>query len=390
MKSKNHETLTEEEDDDIEDEDDHGTNTNKVRARERTVTLEDKVTEHSRYSKRTWSKINDVHLSKQVAAKLEEKEIEFEHKNPTQSASDQDHLLTLTKGQKEKLISDTAHALGVVSHDWAKVPGLRRMDDTSKQDRQVSTRQSKSRTDYRNQITTPSHTSKGNVKTNTDSSKSKTASKERPTDAKKIEKLKSIYDANSRGKAKSVQPSRQPSRCTSRHASRPATRMQIHRTYHQQQTKGKQYSQSRPATRMTYHPNRALSNDGNLGSLDESTYWNELPQEGTKTAKKPGSGGNMTSVATAFGVMNSTEKKSLDLVRFQKSLKVSSGWSEDLSQVVLNKKREGAYGKEAFSGTDKIAQAISLAMKFRKPRESLMRKLTGAGQGGVSKAVHQS
>lgn len=424
VKSRNQETLAEE----VEDEEntrDHETLTHEIQAikekanmsperqtiKERTSHDRQAVKETNHmpsprqgsstddgiHTKRTR---NDGYLLKQDAARLREQDVEFEHRNETESALDQDHLLTLTRGQKERLISNTARTLGVVSHNWGKqrmtTAHSRTAEDQgdSKQDQQVSTsgsstRQSKSRAEYRNQsesrmgyrnqITTPAPSNKGNVKTDADTNK--------------IEKLKSIYDSSrhhSRSKSKSVHTSQHPSRCASRHTSRPATRMQVYRTHHQQQVKEKQYSKSRPVTRMSCHPNHTNIALSNLESLEESgTYWSELSQEKTKAVKKHG---NVTSTATAFGVVDSiTEKKLADFVDFQKSLKVRTGWSEDLSRVVLSKKREGARarGKEAFAGTDKIAQEISLAMKLRKPRESLMRKLTGV-QGGVSKAVHQS
>lgn len=397
VKSRNHETLTEEEED-LDEED----ATEVQASKERTSTREE-------------SKSLDQNLSKQKHKEQREGNIEFEDKSAKfGGAAQQEQLLTMSRGQKEKLISNTAHALGVVSRDWGKVPGLRRV--VSSRDEQSSmsrspTRQSKSRAEHRNQIesrmgyrsqiTAPLHSGKGNVKSELDSSnsKSKVASKEMPMDERKIDKLKSIYDTSHRTKSKSVQPSRQPSRCASRHASRPATRMQVYKTHQQlhqhqqqQQVKGKQqYSQSRPVTRATnYHHHPVQGRDGNVESLEESMYWNELHTN--NKASKPKSFTGARKTATVFGVVDNHERKLDDVAQqLHRSLKMSPNWGVAGSAGIgdggpVSKKREGTRGKEvlaAGTGTDKIAQAISLAMKFRKPRESLMRKLTG-GVGASS------
>ena len=419
VRSGNQDTLTEEEGDEDEDQTDNRLLENGAHAeREGTKSHERKLKVFDSVGTRL---TKDEHLPGHDDDRSKERDIEFQNKI---RALNQEQLLTLTKGQREKIISNTAHALGVVSHDWNKVPGLRKAYDRTtdesesgkhSHDRHVSSssspsRQTKTRTEhrnqtesrmgYRNQITTPLPPNKGSVKTEAaDSTKAKSADKD-----KQIEKLKSIYDSTHqqpKTKSKSVHSSRQPSRCASRYASRPATRMQVYKTYQQQQQqqeegKSKRYSQTRPSTRMTHHhhnPNRTPSRDTNLESLEESTYWNEIrPREKTKSVKKPL---DMSNTATVFGVVGHAEnsKRSADILKLQKSLKRSFGTDEGFlhSHLRTGTQKGGAHRKDSLTGPDKIAQAISLAMKFRKPRESLMRKLTG-GVGGneISKTVHQS
>lgn len=410
VKSKNQDTLEEEDDESV-------TNNPEDKSKEISAVDEmesntDKHSSNHRPSNGIVTKKSTVNDKADNVDKMRGKDVEFEHPNATAMYNPltQDNLLSLTNGEKQKLISNTAHALGVVSHDWARIPRKYRMARTQSsnhseelgRERQAYTspsRQSKPRSDsemgYRNQITTPAPSSKGNFKTGTDISRAKTVHNDRPKDVQKIEKLKSIYDAghhHSRSKpAKSVHTSRQVSRCGSRHTSRPATRMQIQRTQHmhqqQAQVKGMQSSQSRPVTRTCYYNSRSSNNDGNLESLDESTYWNELPQAKASIFIAKGDATHGTGTTATFGIVGShvnSSKKPSNPMFLQKS-----DWKEDLSRMVLKRDAAAAGGKK---GADKIAQAISLAMKFHKPRESLMKKLTagwGGGEGGgrVSKAV---
>ena len=398
-------------------------------------------------------------------------EVKVQHRRSSHNSLVQDHSVTLTKGQKEKLITNAAHVLGVVSRDWAKTPGkvtkmmqesagekprggklLEHQESAASGGTHSKHRSPETRTSYRNQITTPVPGSfKGG---STHRPPAATVQREREGDAEKIEKLKSIYSQSRNSKAaKSVQPSRQASRCSSRHPTRPPTRVQGQRSEvegrrsnraGEGQDKRWQWNQSRPVTRMghggEFHsrpvtgmrgrdrrgevhsrpitslqsrrgasgdvfPSRPMTRTGNstqdtmnLESLEESTYWNELPQENpvsdtadhmtTDNSTKSATTSHMTAENTAmFGLMEENGKsgsKKGTGVGLMKGYSITTGWNEDLSLMVSRKRREMG-GKEA--STDKIAQAIALAMKFRQPRESLMRKLTGGrgeGAGGAA------
>ena len=366
VKSNNHETLVEEE----EERSDENT-------QEEQPQLSSNKTDT--FKEKTLSTTNDGHCEH----KTEELKEVFEQPKFKPASAMQDSVLSLNKIQKEKLISNTAHALGVISHDWAKTPGVQRKikthDNTAgeleenKQNHHISnscasTHQSKSRVGSRmdnnsstytrkdKASTQPNYTSKR--KDRIDAVASKTVCRKKFIDNKKLEKLRSIYDANHPSKKKAT--SRQPSRCESRLPSRPQTRVHVHSHLRvQDNIKIRRYIQSRPVTRMS--TNRK-SHDRELENLDESTYWNELPQ--------------MVTTCPATGHVenkNSITSDSKKPVNIQKSGRVKPGaWGEDLSLIVLDKKSEGRDAMEP----EKLAHAIALAMKFRKPRESLMKKIT--------------
>ena len=81
------------------------------------------------------------------------------------------------------------------------------------------------------------------------------------------------------------------------------------------------------------------------------------PARGEQVKKKPKTAVNRTRMVDSSKVIQESAK--------------GSSWKEDLSLMFLDKKR---VGKEM--EPDKRAHTIALAMKFRKPRESLMKKIT--------------
>jgi hypothetical protein len=365
-----------------------------------------------------------------------------------QSASDshpEEQSFILTQGTKEKLITNTAHALGVVSYDWAKkISKLMQNSEGEKPQASGAKSRAETRAGYRHQISTPAQANRGNFKTKAESTQHRPTTsvhREQAGDAEKIEKLKSIYDAGSqpRNRMNTKHISRQPSRCNSRHPSRPPTRMHEHRSgtrTHQSRPasrmghggefqsrpvtgmgRGSNF-QSRPVTRMGHGreqrpvdkmgrrrdfnsrpvtrmgseggkvsrpATRESSNQrGNLESLDESTYWNELSQKNIAAAghaRAETTPTHNTDANNNNGATSQSERKPADLKKFT----MTTGWNEDMSRMVAKKRREMG-GKEA--STDKIAQAIALAMKFRKPRESLMRKLTRNREAGGGEGSH--
>ena len=425
-----------------------------------------------------------------------------------------DHL-TLSKEKKEKLIANTAHALGVVSRDWAKTKNSSNNTNNNSKNthraKVVSGRHNRtsgeahgqreqvkensracSGTGYRNHITTPapasreqfksSHSSKNNtsnsnsntsnssnmsrprtVHSNSNSSntsRARTVHREKPSgDDLKIEKLKSIYNAaagrhskNKSSSSRTAYPSRQPSRCSSRQASYLVTTSRGGGGGDREMrgAGGRQYSQSRPATRLgqgraqgsqsrpitrmssrQYQERLCRERSNNLGSLDEeSSCWNELPlhtqgkgtwggtfgvvdgtgrvngmdnsdsssdhkmapggraERGVASDRVTGTAYNVY-VADTSKLRNSSHSNTpVDPSSLCNALKGmhSAGWNEDLSLIVLNKKQEGGgggggEGGGGGGGTDKVAQAIALAMNFCKPRESLMKKLTCTDAG---------
>lgn len=404
VKSQNQDTLVEEEEGDVSQEPEEVSGKGKavLNAGKGSPHHKDSVKDTGERSKEAY---RDGRDARHKVDKLRRKEETAKHRPSTSSSLTREHSMTLTRGQKEKLITDTAHALGVVSRDWAKIPGRIKMmqtketESSGKLERQVSasggssshyakaSSRNESGKGYRNQIATPAPTSRGTFRTKAESSpKTPAVHTERSGDVEKIEKLKSIYDTGSQSRnrprsTRSIHPSRQVSRCGSRHPSRPATRMRSHGTQHleQEEIKGWKYSLSRPTTRMRggtlpARPATRMggahhkSNYNNINSLEESTYWNELPpQENAASATSHATGTNNTAVFNVVdsSVSESRKKTVPDPSTLHAALTVSTGWNEELSLMVSKKRREMG-GKEA--STDKIAQAISLAMKFRQPR----------------------
>ncbi len=295
-------------------------------------------------------------------ARIDESSAETgQHKTIHTTTVAQEHLLTLNREQKEKLLSNTAHSLGVVSRDWTKTSGIRKMIGAHFDDKKIMsefqspTRLAKSRT--------------GSRMGQSDVSKPSTATrKERyHSDTVKIEKLKSIYDSNHSPKKRA--PSRQPSRCESRlTSSRPGTRIQGRRIH----DNTRRTVPSRPVTRAGTSQKHTV---GNLECLDESTYWNELPVNVTNkktTTNNSGTRATDTDMAQEPGSSNV-----IDPLFAQQSAKGrhNSYWYEGFSFAGTNTKHNQRNNPGMKS--DGMAHTIALAMRFRKPREVLMKKIMG-------------
>ena len=245
----------------------------------------------------------------------------------------QEQLMMLDSLQKEKLISNKAHALGLTSRDWAKSAKAKRMfggsttQTTGNGNENENTRHQtneQERTKYRHTLTERSRSPTRKVAAATDNqtrtssrmdqattiryhTKQATDSEDRwkrssagrhehrsttkpnrtrrgDEDWRKLEQLKSIYDSSRNNKhapSYSQSPTRQPSRCGNRgRSSRPVTRMMTSR---EQKTKRSQ-NYSRPVTRMA----QSRGAEGNSRTtvkemvdlerrLDESCCWNEIP-----------------------------------------------------------------------------------------------------------------
>ena len=198
-----------------------------------------------------------------------------------------DHLPPVDEVQKEKIISSKAHALGLLSRDWAKTPHIRRM---------MGTRFAHefSNAPYTN--STPRGTTKTNeectdMKPNQRNPQRQTLREKHKTKgSSKIERLRSIYEPAELSKRKKMGPrlsSRLPStknhsRCVSRAFSRPATRFShrdpmedIKGIYSRPVTR---FSRSqRPESRANKQVTITKEREKEIESLEEDSYWNELP-----------------------------------------------------------------------------------------------------------------
>ncbi len=214
-------------------------------------------------------------------------------------------LSLLDDHQKEQLISQKAHALGLLSRGWAKAPHIRRMMRSYMHENwQDSDRNSYSRPVTCGGGKRDDHSSSGvpNDKKAAPHSKADSPSELRPktsrsrsVDNSKLDKLKSIYKPEKTSKQDKMKDSTQQlsggSRCVSRLKSRPTTRLSSYD--HHGRT-----SSSRPPTRMRSQP----SGDKRVGQLPTATvkevdvedghYWSELPtkamtRHGRREAKLP-------------------------------------------------------------------------------------------------------
>ena len=198
-----------------------------------------------------------------------------------------DQLPPVDEVQKEKLISSKAHALGLLSRDWAKTPHIRRMMGTQQQDAHDLTNAPYTYSRPRGATKTNQECKGSDVKPSKRNS-CRQASQEKPRTkgSSKLERLKSIYEPAELPKRKTgprhssrVLSTRNHSRCVSRAFSRPVTRLS-----HQDLMEG---IYSRPATR--FSRSQCLESRANkqvtiskereqeIESLEEDSYWNELP-----------------------------------------------------------------------------------------------------------------
>ena len=243
--------------------------------------------------------------------------VEFNTPNSaTMKQAVQEQLMMLDSLQKEKLISNKAHALGLTSRDWAKTAKAKRMlgNGTTKQHvngNMESHSNEKEKTDYRHafksrpatRMTTAAATNQTRASSRMEQStnhhhvhgyteqaariaekleqkkrlsgdyvhnqKPRGNRRGREVDDKKLEKLRSIYDSSSRkSKATPSQQSstRQHSRCGNRRMmSRPVTRLS---SWEQttKRTNQPKISQSRPVTQV----GQRRSKGGEEGQLQPS------------------------------------------------------------------------------------------------------------------------
>ena len=194
-----------------------------------------------------------------------------------------DHLPPVDEVQKEKIISSKAHALGLLSRDWAKTPHIRRMMGTQ----------------FAHEFTNAPYTDstpRGATKTNEECTDMKPnqrnphRQKPKTKGSSKMERLRSIYEPAELSKRKKMGPrlgSRLPStknhsRCVSRAFSRPATRFSyrdpmedIKGIYSRPVTR---FSRSqRPESRANKQVTITKEREKEIESLEEDSYWNELP-----------------------------------------------------------------------------------------------------------------
>ena len=200
-----------------------------------------------------------------------------------------DHLPPVDEVQKEKIISSKAHALGLLSRDWAKTPHIRRM---------MGTQFAHEFTNAPYTDCTPTGARKTNqVCTGSDVKPShknphRQTSREKPKTkgSSKIERLRSIYEPAELSKRKKMGPrlssrllsTKNHSRCVSRAFSRPATRFSqrdpmedIKGVYSRPVTR---FSRSqRPESRANKQVTVTKEREQEVESLEEDSYWNELP-----------------------------------------------------------------------------------------------------------------
>ena len=251
-------------------------------------------------------------------------------------AAMQEQLMTLDSSQKEKLLSNKAHTLGLTSRSWAKTAKAKRIlgnHTTERAHGEVTTPQHQSyikqeETSYRQSLNSRPHTRMaGAVRNETRttmkdhstnsttrrrqeqsepapgverdreggsrrahgdhtqkaSAKQSESSKRREEDRKKLEQLRGIYDSsrNNRNHVYSRCPTRQASRCAK---TRPATRASTSGWEEGTKKCQPKANRSRPVTQLGRSRGRAFIKDVTdlqleQQRLDESCCWNEIPQK---------------------------------------------------------------------------------------------------------------
>ena len=202
-------------------------------------------------------------------------EIEF---SPRSTKIAQDQLYTLDSAQKEKRISQKAQALGLISRGWAKAPNAKTLfgsripnsDGGHRYTRQGTKPAADDAKDNAGPITAAMEDKK------TESLPSKPVAKQRQVDTQKLEKLKSIYDSTSRSHSEKSHNAK----CERKSMSRPITRLSNRAELQDLKYKRSQ-SYSRPITRLEksdVRVTKAKLKETELQCLEESSYWNELPQ----------------------------------------------------------------------------------------------------------------
>lgn len=206
-----------------------------------------------------------------------------------------EQLPLLSEHQKERLISQKAHALGLLSRGWSKAPQIRRIMSSyireSSQDhiqsRPVTSGETK-RTSKEEQMS-PALTK--DKKSGVSQKKGDRQPQSRSKDNSKLDRLKSIYKPSE--KVSQVDKKREPSRmksvhrCESRLKSRPTTGLNMYGT--EQQDKGNGGSRgsfSRPLTRLGRKSSEVEKRGGRLPTatvkeleIDDEYYWKELPSQ---------------------------------------------------------------------------------------------------------------
>lgn len=192
--------------------------------------------------------------------------------------------------QKEKLISSKAHALGLLSRDWAKTPHIRRMMGTQQQDAHDFTNAPYTYSRPRGATKMNQECKGSDVKPSKRNSCRQTSQeKSRTKGSSKLERLRSIYEPAELPKRKigprhssRVLSTRNYSRCVSRAFSRPVTRLS-----HQDLMEDIKGIYSGPVTR--FSRSQCLESRANkqvtiskerereIESLEDDSYWNELP-----------------------------------------------------------------------------------------------------------------
>ncbi len=224
-----------------------------------------------------------------------------------------DQLPLLDECQKEKLISQKAHALGLLSRGWAKAPQVRRMmgryireNSQEGSDRPYSrpvTCGGTKKTSTNEQ--TPSNAAKDkrpSVSGEDRKEHRNKTSRSRSVDNSKLEKLKTIYNPSEKislcDKKREIGPSRLQSsrshRCESRMRSRPTTRLGTHSNDRMNTDRVGRGCYSRPVTRLGRKTSDSQAPDKEERWLPTATvkemdtedecYWNELP---TNTLSRP-------------------------------------------------------------------------------------------------------
>ena len=219
----------------------------------------------------------------------------------------QQQMLYMDSSQREKIISNKAHSLGLISRDWShmrrtlnrnsQAASSENNEDytgyrytlfmrSSKRQNQDTSTQRRPRIDHATgqihhdsppERLSPQPIPQREHRQRLPPSRPKT----RAEDVRKLERLKSIYEPSSkRSSSRKNDPSttRQPSRCESRATSRAQTRAGFRRQSFKPRVPSR-YVSSRPATRAAdSNFQRTIRGRLNLSEEREgSTYWNELP-----------------------------------------------------------------------------------------------------------------